>query len=165
MSSPVAFKLLTTAEAIVGENESETNLLREMLHSAEAYLRSFKWCPGIAERFLGFGVGGIVAVFLFRMPKKVGADDLLWVIDGDLPSAYLVTDKAPDPAAALSVYAGLMEDWARAVLDGSPLEALFPVAAPATSEHANMLLTRVQYLRDSIIPICRERLRLGDSDG
>jgi len=154
MTLPVDLKRVTPAEQIAGEDQSETRQLREMLHRAEAYLRSFKWCPPLAERFLGYGVGGVVAVFLFKLAEKInGADDFLWVVEGDVPSAYMVTDNAPDPASALAIYCDMMEEWANAVLTGSSLDEAFPVNAPATRENANMLLSRTQFIREKLIPI------------
>lgn len=160
MSEPVEFDRLVPVDAMVGEDQSETEMLRSMLRDAETFLTSHKWCPPIVERFLGFGVGGVVAVFLFRVSEKVhGTDDLLWVVEGDLPSAYLVTDGAPNPAAALSGYADIMEDWANAVLTGSALDEVFPVHAAPTAEHANMLLSRIKFIRERLIPLSQGDLR------
>lgn len=154
MSLPVDLKQLTSAEFISGEDQAETLLLQDMLHRAELYLKSFTWCPRIVERYLGYGVGGVVGVFLFRLESKVkGTDDWLWVIEGDLPSAYLVTDEAPDPMSALAVYCDLMGAWAHAVLNGTRLDVVFPVLAPPTSEFANMLLSRVGFIREKLLPV------------
>ncbi len=153
MTLPVDFKRVTPAGQIAGEDPSETRQLREMLHRAETYVRSFKWCPPVVERFLGYGVGGVVAVFLFKLAEKINStDDFLWVVEGDVPSAYLVTDNAPDPASALGIYCDMMEEWANAVLTGSPLDEAFPVSAPATRENANMLLSRTRFIREKLIP-------------
>jgi hypothetical protein len=155
MTSPVDLSRVTPTREMIGQDESETKLLFEMAERAEAYVRSFKWRPSITERFLGCGVGGVVAVFLFRFTTKInGTDDLLWVVEGDVPSAYLVTDGAPDAASALSVYCDLMEAWAHAVLGGSSLDKAFPVAVPATPDHANMLLSRTRFIREQILPNC-----------
>lgn len=160
MKQSVLFQHLVPADAMAGCDESETNSLHEMLKSAEAYLTSHKWCPAIVERFFAFGVGGVIALFLFRLSEKIhGTDDLLWVVDGDVPAAYLVTDKAPDAGAALAIYVELMEEWANAVLSGSSLESVFPVDAAPTPEHANMLLSRTQYIRDRLIPLCQGESR------
>lgn len=144
---------LIPAADIAGEDESETAELRGMLRDAEAYLRAFDWCPSIVERYLGYGLGGVIALFLFQLGEKIqGVDDQLWVVVGDLPSAYLVCDEAATPAAALEVYCGLMEDWAQAVLNGSSLDDVFPVTAEPTTEHANMLLSRTKFIRECLIP-------------
>ena len=53
------------AQAITGDDEQDTQLLRQMLSEADAYLRSFPWCKGVLSSFFGGGVGGVFAVFLF----------------------------------------------------------------------------------------------------
>src|SRR4051812_48819734 len=97
------------AAMLAGEDAEDTALLRGMLERASQYLRSFRWCADIEEAYFGLGVGGVVAVFLFRIrPAQTGVDPLLWVVVGDVPSAYLVTDRAPSPACALEGYVELM---------------------------------------------------------
>jgi hypothetical protein len=41
-------------------------------------------------------VGGVVSTFLFRIDAEPNIDEWLWVVVGDLPSCYLVTDRASD---------------------------------------------------------------------
>ena len=119
-------------------------------------MKSFKWCPPIRERMFGCGVGGVVAVFLFKFVTKIsGTDDSLWVIEGDVPSAYLVTDNAPDSASALTVYCNMMDEWAEAILNGFALDSVFPVAAPLTVEMATMLLSRTKFIREQVVPKCQ----------
>lgn len=146
------WKHVVPADELRGDDEEDTALLRASLEEATAYLRGFEWCRGIREFYFGAGVGGIVAVFLFRIEPAPGVDQWLWVVVGDLPSAYLVTDRAPDPTAALRRYCELMGDWVASVRAGKGLEAVYPVAAPATLEHAAMLEGRLELLRSTVIP-------------
>jgi len=156
MILPVDLTCVIPADQLAGEDEAETKLLREMAQHAEEYLKSFKWCPPIASRLFGSGIEGAVAVFLFRLATKVsGTDDWLWVVVGDVPLAYLVTDNSPDPASALATYCDLMDEWIHAILNNSSLSDVFPVAAPATPENANKLGSRIKFIRDQIIPNCR----------
>src|SRR5256885_471720 len=91
MKAPVDLGCLTLVGKMTGEDAAETEQLREMLARAEAYLRSFQWCPPIAERYIGFGIGGVIALFLFKMERAINnTDEWLWVVGGDLPSAYFV---------------------------------------------------------------------------
>jgi hypothetical protein len=143
---------LTPVSRIIGEDEVDTKLLREMADRAELYLTSFKWCPPIAESFLGFGVGGIIAVYLFRLSAKIaGTDDKVWVVVGDIPSAYVVTDQAPDAISAIKVYCDLMDEWATAVLHGKTLQDVFPVAAAPTFDNASQLTSRIKFIREKLI--------------
>jgi hypothetical protein len=153
MMSKVDLERLTPAEQIVGEDAEETALLNEMLQNAIDYLRGFRWCPPIDQVYMGCGVGGVVAVFLFHFREQIhGTDEWLWVIEGDLPTAYLVLDQASDPASALEVYCCLMEDWAKAVIKGRPLKEVFPVQAEPSLDNANILLERLTFIRTRLLP-------------
>ncbi|NLS94422.1 MAG: DUF4826 family protein [Planctomycetaceae bacterium] len=145
---------LTAEEDIEGEDAEETLELHSMLQEAKAYVASFSWAPEIAEAFMGIGVGGIIGVWLLKFTQPISSegDDYLWIINGDVPTAYLVTDEAPTPTDALNVYCDLMTDWAEAVQLGRSLEDVFPVEAPADSVHADLLLQRVEFIRTKIIP-------------
>lgn len=140
---------------MVGEDDGETVRLQAMLHEAKDYLSSFEWCTSIVEEYLGFGVGGIIALFLFRLAPPIAADDeWLWVVVGDVPSAYFVVDRAPNPAAALGVYCDLMESWANTVLDPGRGNETYPVHAAANAENARRLLGRTRFIREKLIPMC-----------
>lgn len=143
---------LAPADCIRGEDDEETRELQEMLQRARAYLLSHDWVEKVSEAYLGFGIGGVVAVFLFRTKLKGGTEELLWVVEGDLPSAYLVRDRATTAAAALETYADLMQDWVDAVRNGADLRDVFPVDAPAEEEYALLLEKRIKLLQRDIIP-------------
>lgn len=146
---------LVASEQMRGEDDEETSELQEFLQRARAFLESHRWCERITDAFFGFGIGGVVAVFLLRVEVKGVGEQLLWCVVGDLPSAYLVTDHAKTAAAALEAYAGLMEDWVMAVRDGTGLRDVYPVDAPADEEHAAMLEDRMRFLRKNVVPVAR----------
>jgi hypothetical protein len=149
----VGWKKLVPAERIVGDDAEETGLLQQMLQEATDYLKSFRWCPPIDRIYLGAGVGGVVAAFLSHFRERIrGTDEWLWVVVGDLPSAYLVTDQADNPVSALKVYCQLMDDWANAVLEGRPLDDVFPVEAKPTPDNAQSLLRRTSFIRTRLLP-------------
>jgi len=141
---------------MVGEDDEETDLLKEDLEASRNYLAGFRWCRAIRNQYYGLGIGGVVCVFLFEIEGDPGVDDVLWVVTGDLPPAYLVTDAAPNPLEALRLYCGLMEDWIDAVRRKGDLSEVFPVAASPNQENANQLEIRVTQLRESIIPAFEE---------
>ena len=143
---------LSPAAAIKGENGNETELLKQMLREAEDYLLSFGWCGGINDSYLGIGVGGVVAVFLFRItPKCKDVDEWLWVIVGDIPPAYITTDCAPNPACALDAYIGAMQKWVNAAGAAEPVDDLIPVNVSPTVENARQLQTRLDFLDKKIL--------------
>ena len=90
----VDMEKLKSVAQIAGEDAEETELLRASLEEATAFLKAFDWCRGIREMYFGLGVGGVVSVFLFRIDAAPMVDEWVWVIVGDLPSCYLVTDEA-----------------------------------------------------------------------
>ncbi|HET8555027.1 MAG TPA: hypothetical protein VFL78_09395 [Rhodanobacteraceae bacterium] len=138
---------------IAGDSNVDTAKLREMAAMAKDYLKSFSWCPPINNIYLAYGVGGIVAVFLVDFPWKIqGTDDELWVIIGDLPSAYLVVEPMDDEAHALERYCDLMDQWIAAVRNSDDLSGVFPVSVEPTVKHAEMLYNRIEFLRTEIIP-------------
>ncbi len=151
MSKP-DMKQVVPVEEMTGGDKEDITLLKQMLEEATNYVTSYKWCPEIKERYFGFGVGGIVAAFLFRFSEKIEGDEFLWVVVGDLPPAYFVVDCAPNPKEALEAYCELMEDWVNAVKNGTSLDDVYPVAVEPTAEHARMLSSRIDSLRKDIIP-------------
>src|SRR5215470_15265655 len=136
----VDFSRLVPVEKISGDSKEDTRLLRKMATEAREYLLSFKWCKKVCRAWFGWGVGGVCAVFLFEIePDSEKVDRLLWVIVGDLPPAYLVTDASPTPLTALHNYADLMQEWVDAVRRGRPVDDCIPVNAPATLQYADLL--------------------------
>ena len=137
------------------ETVEDSELLNQMAEQAERYVSSFRWAPDIEQLFFAGGVPGVMALFLLRfktcIPEQL--DRELWVIVGDLPSAYFVTDNADDPPEAIEVYCGLMDDWIDAVRTNSDLNAVFPVEAAATFRNADDLESRLRFIREQIAPV------------
>jgi len=146
-------KQLVPIEEMNGGDKKDIRLLKKMAVEATNFLKSHKWCPEIEKIYFGFGIGGIVAVFLFKFSEKnKGTDEFLWVVVGDLPPAYFVVDCAPNPKEALETYCELMEDWVSAVRNKTSLEDVYPVGVSPTEEYARMLSSRIESLRSDIIP-------------
>ena len=144
---------------LAGESEQDTMLLQKMLIEAETYLSSFEWCGDIEESYFGIGVGGVVAVFLFKIrTTRDEVDDWIWVIVGDLPPAYISTENAPNPACALDGYIRAMAEWVEAVKSGKPVSLLMPMNVPSTTDWANELQTRLEYLDREILSYYRNDL-------
>jgi len=138
---------------ITGDDSDDTELLREMAAEARAYLEDYEWCPPIKSVHLAFGIGGVVAAFLVQFEEAIDGtdDDALWIIIGDLPTAYVIVEPGDDGDAALSRYCELMEDWAFNVLKGNSLEESFPVEAEPTHENAELLSQRIAFIRTEIL--------------
>ncbi len=138
-------------EEMRGENEQETSGLARMFDEARGFLAAFDWCLTIEESYFGFGYASIVAVFLFRIrPARPSVDDWLWVVVGDLPPAYLVTEGNPTPDLAVDGYISEMTKWVKAAKKGRSVEDLIPVNVPPTRENAAALERRLGVLRQLI---------------
>jgi hypothetical protein len=140
-----------------GENEEETRGLSLMFEEARAFLSAFTWCAHIRESYFGFGYAGIVAVFLFRIsPVRPDIDEWLWVVVGDIPPAYLVTEGNLTPDLAVDAYIYEMTRWVKAAKEGGSVEGLIPVNVPPTQENAEALEGRLGALRlvikDTVVP-------------
>jgi hypothetical protein len=147
LTAAVDFSQLVPAEEISGDGKKDTRLLQEMYKEACEYLLSFNWCKSIRRAWFGQGVDGIYVVFLFEIvPSSKKVDKALWVIVGDIPSAYLVIDESPTPLAALRNYLELMQEWVDIVKAGKSVDGCIPVHAPAKLEYANLLQRRIDFI-------------------
>jgi hypothetical protein len=143
-------------EFIRGDDELDTKLLCEMADEADRYIRSLPWCVEIHEKYFGDGVGGIVALFLFRITiRKVEAPEWVWVIVGDLPSCYLEFEGFPTPHSALLRYIEGIEEWLEASQEERNSGDLIPIEVPPDPELIGMLKDRAEMLRASILPHIR----------
>lgn len=147
--------------ASLDADEEEHRELDELYAEARRYISSFPWHGEVRRVLFGLGIGRIVGVFLFELvPISPKIDSALWVIVGDLPPAYLVTDKAPTPDLALEVYIREVRRWIEAVKIGTGLADTIPVNVPATLDNAADLESRLNFLETKIIPWYRQSLDL-----
>ncbi|MDG9666950.1 hypothetical protein ONV78_04310 [Hahella sp. CR1] len=124
----------------------------ELLRAAGDELAFYNWCEGILQSYIGMYTPGILGVFLFQIrPTRPEVDEWVWVITGDLPTAYITTEDAPNAACALDGYIGAMEEWVAAVEQGESVQNLIPVNAPPTPEYAQALKVRLELLDQHIL--------------
>ncbi|CAM3305277.1 hypothetical protein [Asticcacaulis taihuensis] len=141
-----------SAGVALGEDEKDTEQLRAQFEDAQAYIKGFSWSEPIERAYLAFGVGGIFALFLFVFEKAVGGTDKeLWVVTGDLPSAYFITDAAEMVPDAIDTYCCLMEEWIVSVEEDDHEIKVFPIAAQRTKANADALRTRIAFLRKNFL--------------
>jgi len=147
---------LVPCDSVKGEDPEDEALLQDMVADARSYITSFPWCRDVEECYVAdLSVGGVVAVVLVRIsPSREDVDEWLWLVVGDLPPAYLVTDDAPNPAAALRAYVDEMGRWVEAVRTGESTAELIPVETASgdgeiepTLDHAADLDSRLQFLQ------------------
>jgi len=143
----IATKLIPI-ENIAGDDQEDTRLLRQMALDARDYLASFSWCREIYESYFGGGVGGIFAVFLFHIhPANPEVDPWIWIVVGDIPSAYLPLSDAGSPHEVFEKYIDGMRRWIKAACNGDQKAATSPdvppMNLPATPEWAERLKGRL----------------------
>ena len=134
------------------EDDEDAALYKPMVEDARSFLERFRWCQKVESILGGKAIPGVVAVFFATIvPSEEGVDTHLWIVVGDLPPAYLVLDDAPDSDAALTGYVENMEDWVAAVQAGDSVDELIPVNVEPTPEYAEMLASRLAFLRANVI--------------
>jgi hypothetical protein len=144
-------------EALRGEDDQDTRLLRDMAQEAVRYVRSFDWCVQLHEQYFGDGIGGVVALFLFRITiRDFEVPEWVWIIVGDLPPAYLGFHGFPSPRAALLLYIEGVEEWLAASPEERASGDLIPIEVPPRPELIEMLSGRAARLRSAVLPNIRD---------
>lgn len=72
-----------------------------------------------------------------------------------MPSTHFEADTHPTPELALRLYAAIAQDSADSVLEGRDLSDSYPIPVAPTREHAEMLLDRVKFIREELVPLAR----------
>jgi len=153
VNEQIVVRCVVPLERMVGEDSKDTELLRAMAVEAEDYSVSFAWCEAVLQRYFGAGVGGIVGVCFFGIrPTRLGIDQWLWVVVGDLPSACFVVDQCKTPAQVLNLYISHVKQWIEFARNGKDSSDLIPLSVPPTPEWAEQLAPRIDFLDDAILP-------------
>lgn len=121
--------------------------VRDLADEARSFIASHRWCKQVAAVNLAWAVAGVLGVFQVKIkPSSPHVDSTFWVVVGDIPSAYLVTDNAPTWRDALRSYVAEMYRWVHAVRHNLPLDDVIPVGVEPSSEHAEMLAGRLAFI-------------------
>lgn len=151
----IASSLVSTA-IISGDDELDTKLLREMSEDARRYISAFSWCEAVIDSYFAGGVGGVFAIFFFRIrPCRPGIGPWIWIMVGDVPSAYLPLADCSSPAEAFETYVLGMTKWvvlAREGKTGTAEQGVPPVNVPSTPEWAERLNLKLEGLKTIITP-------------
>jgi hypothetical protein len=165
----IDFNKLVPSPDFFGEDEEDQALLVEMIERGQRWLAGHDWCERIAESYVGdVAVGGIVVVLLTRIvPASEDVDEWLWVVVGDVPPAYLVTDDLPNPASALDTYVTLVRQWVAAAERGEDVADLMPLESDVqpgeplapTRRNAEALRGRLDLIQRLILDFHDDDLR------
>lgn len=136
---------LVDAGELQGISSYETSGLQRYRQRARLFLEGFAWCSDVrAERFAA-GAAGIAALFAMEVLVKGTTREWLWVIAGELPSAYVPVVSAPGAHQAMHHYCGLIERWIADREHG-------PAGLEPTAASANHLESQLRVLRGYVIP-------------
>ena len=139
-----------------GDVEELESLHKELLD----YLSEFDWTAEVKEVYVGLFYEGILGVFLVKiLPARKDIDEMIWVIVGDLPPAYITTEDSPNPACALDAYIGAMSEWVAAVRQCKSVVGLIPVNVSPSKENAERLETRLNFIDKNILSEYQEDLK------
>lgn len=131
----------------------EIQAILNLYNEAKDYIEAFSWCISTKNCWYDqdHGIYEKIGVFLFEIePINDTVDDFIWVIVGDLPYVYL--DKGvTNGEEALKTYCELMQEWANSVKSGQKLDECYPVAVDPTSENADLLSSRVSFIRRNLL--------------
>lgn len=136
------------------KNAGSVDLQIKMHCEAVDFIASQKWCVKINDVYVGSVFPGILAIFLIKIePINDDVDEQVWVVVGDLPSAYITYEgDTRTPLEALLVYIDVMGDWVDAVRNGDDLNSVIPVDVEPTLENAESLESRLEFLKKVIVP-------------
>ena len=133
--------------------------VREFADEALRFLESHSWCGPVKACELAFAVAGVVGIFKISFePTRPDIDSVLWVVTGDLPPGYLVTDDAPDWQGALAGYVDEMRKWVAAARNGTSTADVIPVNVAPTPEYAEMLESRLNFIERELIAVAPDRI-------
>ena len=119
---------------------------------ARTFLSGHAWVTAVRDGRLVYAIPAVLGVFQFDV--DAAREDIpspLWVVAGDLPSAYLPCDELPTWEEALDGYVWEMQRWVDAVRAGESVEELIPTGVAPTREHADLLARRLDFLRHEIL--------------
>jgi hypothetical protein len=138
------------------ESAEERERIAALSEAARGFTTSYRWSPPIEDLVLAFAVAPMLGLYLMRFePGGRPEDRERWVVVGDLPSMHFETDDTPTPALALELYCAIAQDWAENVLAGRDLSESYPIPVEPTRQYADMLLSRVDFIRSELIPLAR----------
>ena len=134
------------------------NEVLESLAEAKEYLISQNWCTAINKGWVASSFGYILNIFYFKIiPDHISCnDEFVWIIEGDIPPAYIDIISATNAYEALNCYINLMEEWVENVKNEDSADECFPLSIPPQRKYAIMLESRLKLLKEDYLPIIKE---------
>jgi hypothetical protein len=123
--------------------------------AARAFLAAQPWCSKVHQVTPVFAIADVLGVFRCTLiPSRPDADVMVWVVVGDLPSAYIVHEPGDSWQDALIGYVTEMRRWVDAVKAGEhPGVNTIPTNMPQTFESAAALETRLDFIQSRLLDV------------
>jgi hypothetical protein len=127
--------------------------IHDIANRAIGFVDDQPWCNKLKSIWLADSVGHIYGIFLADIEVSInsGADDQVWVVVGDIPTAYLDVKSCKTTDEVTEAYVFLMREWISAVYNGQDVSELYPVGVPATIEWAKKLESRIKFIEKNIL--------------
>lgn len=128
-----------------------------LVERARSYLSSQSWCERIVEGWVEYSCGYVIGIFYFHIiPAREDVPRYVWVIAGDLPTAYMDGEFHSSAWEALSAYIVEMQEWVDRVLDGRSItDDVITVNVPPEPKWADELAKRLGFVRENFLPCQR----------
>lgn len=153
-ATPIVLARVVPLETLDPAEPAEAGVLM-LCEEATTLVASAPWCGAVLERHLGFGVGDVIAVVLFRVARDDGGSPWQWAVVGDVPPALMWSEGMLTPARALEGYLAAMRDEVTMIRGTGPLDGLVRIDAPEEVRWADALERRLDYIEAALLPDCR----------
>ena len=147
-------------DQLVGIDWDDGKELHKLGGEAAAFLAAMPWCRNVKNIYFDSGISKI-AVFLCEIEGN-GGYPFAWVVVGDVPPAY--SFKGEIGLDVLRMYAEELSQWCEAVRAGSSTKNLTRVLErgsfrplPETLEIADLVWSRVEFIRGKLIPFVEQQ--------
>ena len=151
---PIVLARVVPFDALDPAQPAEAAVLA-LCEEATTLVAAAPWCGSVVERHLGFGVGDVIAVVLFRVARDDGGSPWQWAVVGDVPPALMWSEAMLTPARALEGYVAAMRDEVTTIRGAGPLDGLVRFDAPEEVRWADALERRLDYIESALLPDCR----------
>jgi hypothetical protein len=152
--------ILQAVESYIEQHPDDAEDIRQLHQRALAFLVEQSWLRRADEILVAAIFPGVLGIFLAKVVVDFNEKrESIWLFVGDIPPAYIAASSCQTPAAALEGYLGEMQAWIDAVRSGESTEHLIPVNAAETSDAADALEKRLDFLQERILPLLKAPAR------
>ncbi len=140
-------------EIAISDRPSYAEVDDRLVERAIFYIETRKWCKKLLRVWLNTNWDDYFAVFYMNIiPDKPTTPEYIWIVIGDLPSAYIYSGYCKDAYEVMKGYVFEMQKWVDRVMNDIPLdETIIPVNVPPEKYWAQKLHNRLEIIREDIL--------------